>query len=137
MLIADTGVAETPDVEVADELVVSVIADVPAATPVTTPLELMVAILEFVIVHVPPAVVEVAVMVPPTQSVVAPVIVLAVGAAYIVMLRVAVALQPPVATKEYVIVTVPAVRAVTTPVVLIVATVVSLLLQVPPAIVSV
>ena len=31
----------------------------------------MVAILEFVIVHVPPAVVEVAVMVPPTQSVVA------------------------------------------------------------------
>jgi hypothetical protein len=41
---------------------------VPAATPVTTPLELIVAIFVLSIVHVPSAVVEVAVMVPPTQS---------------------------------------------------------------------
>jgi hypothetical protein len=41
---------------------------VPAATPVITPLELIVAIFVLSIVHVPPAVAEVAVIVPPTQS---------------------------------------------------------------------
>ena len=50
------------------EVTVYTIVAVPAATPVTTPLELMVAIFALVVVHVPPAVVEVAVIVPPTQS---------------------------------------------------------------------
>ena len=50
------------------EVTVYTIVAVPAATPVITPLELIVAIFELVVVHVPPPVVEVAVIVPPTQS---------------------------------------------------------------------
>ena len=105
----------------------------PAETPVTTPLELMVAILGFVIVQVPPAVVEVAVMVPPTQRVEAVTDMgLTVGALTITACETRV-LQPPSVTV-YEIVAVPELTPVTTPVLEpTVAMFVRLEDQVPPA----
>ena len=95
------------------------IVAVPAATPVTTPVEaLTVAMPVLPDVHVPPLVpFDVKVVVPPTQTACVPLKVPALDAAVTVTVRVAVeAGHPPAAAIVYVIVAVPAATPVTTPV---------------------
>ena len=92
---------------------------VPAATPVTTPVEaLTVAMPVLPDVHVPPlAPFDVNVVVPPEQTACVPLSVPALDAAVTVTVRVAVeAAHPPAAAIVYVIVVVPAATPVTTPV---------------------
>jgi hypothetical protein len=96
-----------------------VIVAVPAATPVTTPVEAFtVAIPVLPDVHVPPLVpFDVNVVVPPEQIACVPLSVPALDAAVTVTVRVAVeAAHPPAAAIVYVIVAVPAATPVTTPV---------------------
>lgn len=66
----------------------------PAATPVTSPVLLAVAIVGSVVLHVPPAAPSVSVVVTPAQIVVVPVIAPADGRAFTVLIIVAVLLQP-------------------------------------------
>ena len=66
----------------------------PAATPVTTPLELIVAVAVFAVDHTPPPVAFVKVVVAPAQTAVAPLIVPAVGNALIVTVSVTALVQP-------------------------------------------
>ena len=92
---------------------------VPAATPVTTPVEAFtVAIPVLPDVHVPPLVpFDVNVVVPPAQIACVPLSVPALDAAVTVTVRVSVeAAHPPAAAIVYVIVAVPAATPVTTPV---------------------
>ena len=88
----------------------------PAATPVTTPLELIVAIFGFVIVQVPLEVVDVAVMVPPTQSVKAVTDIGLMVGALTTTACIADFVQPLAPVIVYEIVAVPALTPVTTPV---------------------
>ena len=88
----------------------------PAATPVTTPLELIVAIPGLVVVHVPPAVVEVAVIVPPTQSVEAVTDMGLTFGALTTTASIADFAQPLASVTVYEIVAVPELTPVTTPV---------------------
>ena len=114
---------------------------VPAATPVTTPVEALTEAMPVLPdVHVPPLVpFDVKVVVPPTQTACVPLKVPALDAAVTVTVRVAVeAGHPPAAAIVYVIVAVPAATPVTTPVELFtVATAVLLDDHVPPLLPSV
>jgi hypothetical protein len=65
---------------------------VPADTPVTTPVALTVAFAGVELVHVPPVVALVNVVVPPGATVVAPVVVLTIGIALTVITLVAAAM---------------------------------------------
>jgi len=116
---------------------VYVIVAVPAATPVTTPVEAFtVATAASLVDQAPPALpLLVNVVVPATQMPCVPLKVPAFGAAVTVTVRVAVALeQPPVPVTVYVIVAVPAATPVTTPEELFtVATAASLVDHAPPA----
>jgi hypothetical protein len=87
-----------------------VIIAVPAATPVTTPVELMVATPVLLLLHVPPGVISDKLVVRPTQTLSVPVI--AAGFGLTVMITVAIQPTGDVA----VMVTVPAETPVTTPV---------------------
>ena len=110
---------------------------VPAATPVTTPVELLtVANPVLFDVQAPPALpFEEKVVVPATQMFCVPLSVPAFGAAVTVTVLVAVAFEhPPVPVTVYVIVAVPPETPVTTPVLLLtVAIPVALEVQAPPA----
>jgi hypothetical protein len=119
---------------------VYVIVTAPAVRPVANPeAELMVAMAVLELLHVPPLTVEERVVVDPIQIEVPPDNVPAFGVAVTVMLLFAVAFaHPPVPTTVYVMVEDPADSGVITPEVeLIVATVVLLLLHVPPPTVEV
>jgi hypothetical protein len=109
---------------------------VPAATPVTTPVELFtVATAALLVVQAPPVLpFEVKVVLPVPHIVCVPLKVPALAAAVTVTVRVAVALvQPPVPVTVYVMVAVPAATPVTTPVELFtVATAALLVLHAPP-----
>jgi len=104
-----------------------VIEDVPVATPLTVPVEEpIVATPVLLLLHVPPDVVELSVVLLPAQMLVVPVI----EAGVLFTVNVEVAIQLPIL---YVIVAVPAPAPVAVPVdEPIVATPVLLLLQVPP-----
>jgi hypothetical protein len=104
---------------------VKVRVTVPAVTPVTTPAFVMVATAVLLLVQVPP-VFGVTFAVVPTHTAVAPA---NTGSAFTVKLTVA---EQPVDVCVNVRVTVPAVKPVTTPAFVIVATAVLLLVQVPP-----
>ena len=109
----------------------------PAATPVTSPVVLTVAIVGSVALHVPPAAPSVSVVVTPAQIVVVPVIAPADGSAFTVFIIVAVLLQPVLPSViVYPIVAVPAAMPVTTPPATV-AVPGALLLQVPPVAASV
>jgi hypothetical protein len=113
---------------------VYVIVAVPAATPVTTPDELTVAIAVFDDVHVPPETVEVNVVLEPAQIVCVPDRGPAEAAAETVTVLVATASEhPPVPVIVYEMVAVPAETPVTTPEASTVATAVLELDQVPLA----
>ena len=96
----------------------------PAVIPLTTPVELTVAMAALLLAHVPPAGVATKVMVLPAQSVLLPEIV-----APAVTVISFVAVQPP---EVYVMVSVPEEIPVTTPAELTVAKDGLLLVQVPP-----
>ena len=98
------------------------IVEVPATTPVTTPVdELTVATDVLELVHVPPLTVEESVEVPAEHIAVVPLIVPAEGAAVTVTVLVAVAFeQPPVPVTVYVMVAVPAVIPLMRPEVLLI-----------------
>ena len=117
------------------EVTVYTIVAVPAATPVITPLELIVAIFVLADIHVPPAVVEVAVMVPPTQSDVAVSdIGLTVGA-LTTTACVTLVVHPFKPVTVYEIIAVPELTPVTTPVLEpTIAMFVAVLDQTPPAV---
>jgi hypothetical protein len=107
---------------------------VPAVTPVITPAVLMVATDGVLLLHVPPVVVLLTVVVSPAHTCSVPV--MAAGSGFTV--TVAVRIQP--VPSEYVIVAVAAVvlpvsTPLTVPVASTVATAVLLLAQVPPAVV--
>ena len=107
----------------------------PAATPFTTPVEAFtVAIPVALLDQLPPDTVEVNVVVPPTQIPCVPLRVPADGGAVTVTDLVAVAFaQPPVPFLVYVMIAVPAVTPLTTPVeAFTVAMLVALLDQLPP-----
>jgi hypothetical protein len=110
---------------------------VPAATPVTTPVELFtVATAALLVLHAPPVLpFEVKVVVPVPQMACVPLKVPALGAAVTVTERVAVALeQPPVPVTVYVMFAVPAPTPVITPVeAFTVAIPVASEVQAPPA----
>lgn len=101
----------------------------PADPPVITPVdELMVAIIMGLMLHVPPGVGSVTVSVEPTQTVPVPTLI---GAGSALTVNTDDVKQPP--GSVYVIVVVPSAKVVTTPVeALMVATVVLLLVHVPP-----
>jgi hypothetical protein len=105
-----------------------VITAVPIPTPVTTPDELTVAMEELLLLQTPPLTLDVNVVVPPTQIEEVPVItgVASTKRGYVTKL------VPTV----YVTVTKPLDMPVTTPVEVIVATAVLLVLQVPPGVAS-
>jgi hypothetical protein len=103
----------------------------PAVTPVTVPVVLTVAVVLALLLHTPPDAVSVRVMALPSQTERKPAIVPATGCGFTVTVRVARAVPQPLVTV-YDILAVPATNAVITPVVLIVATAVLLLLHVPP-----
>ncbi len=107
---------------------------VPAATPVITPDEEIVAIEVAELLQVPPATLDEKEVVAPTQIFCVPASVPALGAAVTVTVLVAVAFEhPPEPATVYVIVAVPAPTPVTTPVeALTVAIDVLEELQVPP-----
>jgi hypothetical protein len=109
--------------------------DVPAATPVTTPVDgLIVATAGVAEVQAPPVTVELSVEVPFEQIAVVPESVPAEGAVVTVTVLVAVAFaHPPVPVMVYVMMDVPAATPVTTPVdELIVATAGVAEVQAPP-----
>jgi hypothetical protein len=110
---------------------VNVNVTVPAATPVTTPAFVTVALAVLLLVQVP-LVVGDSVVVFPTHTAVAPVIE-AIGLALTVIAGVGVA-EHPVVELVNVKVAVPAATPVTTPVFVTVATAVLLLTQVPPVV---
>jgi hypothetical protein len=101
--------------------------DVPAATPVTTPELLTVATLGVAVDQLPPPVALLRVVVIAVDRVVLPVIALTIGAAFTV--NIAVTVLP---LTVYDIVVVPATKPATIPVLPTVATVMLLLLQLPP-----
>ena len=108
---------------------------VPAVKPVTNPVvALTVAMLVSLLVQDPPVMLEVNVVVPPTQISCVPLRVPADGGAVTVMVLVAVAFaQPPVPFLVYVMIAVPAATPLTTPVeAFTVAIPVALLDQLPP-----
>jgi hypothetical protein len=107
------------------------ITDVPAETPVTTPVASIVATAGVALLHVPPAVASVRVVVDPMQTVSVPPIAAGKG----LTVTVAVTRQP--VGNVYDITDVPAVTPVTTPAPVIVATAGVALLHVPPAVASV
>ena len=93
------------------------INEVPAATPVITPVEEFIIALAVVpLVHTPPVVVLVKVVVDPTQTDCDPVSSLTVGRAFTVTVRVAVQTQPLTFITEYLISELPAEMPVKTPV---------------------
>lgn len=105
---------------------------VPAVPPVIKPTEVLTdAMAELLLLHVPPEVTSLSIVVKPEQTLVMPVI--ARGSGFTVMFFIE--MQP--VGKVYVMVTGPAATPVSTPVLLIVASEVLLLLQVPPAVASV
>jgi hypothetical protein len=109
---------------------VYVIVAVPAAMPVTTPIEETLAIDGVLLLHVPPPVALLKAVVEPTHAVVLPVI----PAGALVTLTTAIVAQP--AADVYVIVDVPGTIVVTMPVdASMVATVRSPLLHTPPVVV--
>jgi len=104
---------------------------VPAATPVTIPVPLMIATLVLPLLHTPPVVSLLNVVVAVAHSTVVPVIVPALGIAFTVIIcEVAVVLQ--LLVTEYEIVAVPAVIPVTNPVLSTEATEILSLVHVPP-----
>ena len=112
-----------------------VIVAVPAATPVTNPVEeFIVAIEPLELVQLPPEIEEESVLVPAIQIACVPDNVPATGAAVTVTTRVAVAfVQPPVPRTVYVMVALPAVSPATKPEVeLMVAIALEEVLHVPP-----
>jgi hypothetical protein len=111
------------------DVLVKVNVALPAATPVTTPALVTVAIAVLLLTHVPPVVGE-SVVVVPTHIVVAPVM-LTVGLAIMVTADVAFDTQPVVVLVN-VKVAEPAATPVTTPALVTVATAVLLLTHVPP-----
>jgi hypothetical protein len=114
---------------------VYVIVAIPAATPVTTPVdELIVATALADELQVPPVDVVVNVVVPNTQISCGPLSKPAVGGAVTVIARVdETSAQPPVPVTIYVIVAIPALRPLISPVIAsIVAIVLSELIQEPP-----
>jgi hypothetical protein len=95
---------------------VYVITDVPADTPLTTPvIEFIVATAPVADVQTPPAVVLVSVVVDPIHALAVPPIAASVGKAFTLTVACAVEIHPFVVTV-YVIVAVPAATPVTTPV---------------------
>jgi hypothetical protein len=107
-----------------------VIFTVPAATPVTTPLPVTVAVAVLLLLHVPPETASLSVVVEPTHVNIVPVIAVAGPETVIV----AVLAQP--VDSVYAIVVVPSVRPETTPPAEMEPTVLSLLLHVPPLVAS-
>jgi hypothetical protein len=124
------GAVFTVTVAVATQPVPSVyvMVTVPAVTPVTTP-EVLIDAFVLLLLHVPPVVVLVSVVVLPSQTVSVPVIVP--GSA--LMVTVAAVIQP--VPKAYVIAVVPEAMPATTPAASIDALAGILLVQVPPAVV--
>lgn len=110
---------------------VNVKVAVPAAIPVTNPAFVTVAIAELLLIHVPPVVGE-SVVVEPTQTDDAPVI-LTEGLALMVIVAVGFDTQPVLVFVK-VNVAVPAATAVTTPALVTVAIPVLLLTHVPPVV---
>lgn len=132
---AGSGLTVTMAVSVAvPQLLVTeyVIMALPAAMPVTVPVALTLAIAALLVVHVPPEVALLSVVVALWQTVCVPVIVPALGTGTTVTSAVSLAV-PQLLVTEYVIMAVPSVSPVTTPVVLTLALAALLLLQVPPA----
>jgi hypothetical protein len=117
--------------------IVYLIVSTPDAIPVTTPELFTVASEVNTLLHVPPEVVSVRVILEPTHTEFGPVIVPAlVGVLPTVIVLVAFVV-PQTLVFEYVMTAVPGLTPVTTPVLLILATAVLLLLQVPSVAVSV
>lgn len=131
VIAAGSAFTVTSVITVQPVVVVYVIADVPAATPVTIPVEVVIVALAVLPeLHVPPEGVLESVVAAPTHTVAVPAI--AVGSAFTVTMRVSTHPVPVV----YVIVAVPALMPATAPSVApTVAVVASLLLHVPPVVV--
>ena len=103
---------------------------VPVSTPLTTPPVVIVATDVLLLLHTPPPVASLSALVAPTHKVIVPVIASGAGVTVIVFVTV----QPE--PSEYVIIAVPALMPVTTPVVKSTLTVVAVLVQLPPVITS-
>src|SRR6478735_8337928 len=141
LIAATTGIALTVIVVVlvpTQPLVVTVyeMMLVPAVTPLTTPLLSIVATDSLLLLHTPPAVASVSVVVNPAHTLVVPLIAATTGIALTVTVVVLVPTQPFVVTV-YEMMLVPAVTPVTTPLLSIVATDSLLLLHTPLAVASV
>lgn len=108
----------------------------PPLTPVTVPLVPTVAIAVLALLHTPPGVASDNAIVDDAQTVDGPVIVPALRKAPIVITLVATAV-PQLLVTVYLMVSIPGVIAVTTPLLLIVAIVVLLRLHTPPVALSV
>ena len=109
---------------------------IPEFTPVTTPPEVIVAIEVYMLLQVPPVAAVVSVVVPPVQMLEVPPSVTG-ALIFTVTTRNTEPVKPQLFVTEYLMVSVPADMAVTNPVLLIVATEVFALDQVPPAVPSV
>jgi hypothetical protein len=111
---------------------------VPAATPVTSPVEAStVATPVASLLHVPPATASLSVLVAPTQKVVVPIIANGVAGDGLTVIIWFTVLVPQLLVNEYCIVVPPAATPVTSPVVLTVAVAGVTLDQVPPLVASV
>jgi hypothetical protein len=145
LIAATCGIAftvttvDTDDVHPFALVTVYVIVVVPAATPVTTPVEaLIVAVAVLAVDHTPPVVVLESVVVAPSHTDVVPVIAATTGKLLIVTVVVTALVHPFEFVYVYVIVAVPAVTPVTFPVIeLTVATAAFDVVHTPPDVVLV
>ena len=107
----------------------------PATMPFTKPLPSIVATAVLPVDHTPPAVILLAMIVEPAHKLDAAVIAVTIGLSFIVIIFETESIQPLPLLTIYLIVVIPAARAVTTPALSIVAAAVLLLLQEPPLVV--
>ena len=110
------------------------IVEEPVATPVTKPLELMVAMLVFELLQIPELVASLKVIVLLAQTVVVPEMAATVGFAFTVIVVDTESLHPLAFVTTYLIVVLPALTGVRTPLLLMVATLVVVELHTPPTV---